>query len=392
MPAFARSLRLLALLLCFSCAGTWAHAQLVIRIDEVPVGTTASDTIYVAGSFNDWNPAAPAYQLRKDGRGYTITLPADIQGLIEFKFTLGAWERVETDARGGDVANRTFTVAPGSLSYRATIAGWHSGAAPAKPSTVTRSVSVLDTAFHMPQLNRTRRVWLYLPPDYATSNKRYPVLYMHDGQNVFDAATSYAGEWGVDEALDSLHAAGDWGAIVVAVDHAGAGRVVEYSPWPTRLGGAEGEAYVEFLVKTLKPWIDARYRTRPERAHTGIAGSSMGGLISFYAALKYPEVFGRAGVFSPAFWIAPAAYDFAARSKPLTDTRFYIISGGREVAAGERSGVYQRDQERMIATLTAAGFRPGSEIFATIAADGAHSEWFWRREFPAAYRFLFESK
>src|SRR3712207_4115220 len=132
----------------------------------------------------------------------------------------------------------------------------------------------LDTAFAMPQLGRTRRVWIYLPPDYATSSKRYPVLYMHDGQNVFDAATSYAGEWGVDEALDSLHAAGDHGAIVVAVDNGHQQRMNEYSPWKhPQAGGGEGDGYVDFLALTLKPYVDARYRTRPDAASTGIMGS-----------------------------------------------------------------------------------------------------------------------
>jgi metallo-beta-lactamase class B len=252
-------------------------------------------------------------------------------------------------------------------------------------------VTVIDSV-DMPQLGRTRRLWVYLPPDYATSKRRYPVLYMHDGQNVFDDATSYAGEWGVDETLDSLHAAGDPGVIVVAVDHGGSLRIPEYSPWPTRFGAGEGEQYAAFLVNTLKPWIDRHYRTLPDRLHTGIAGSSMGGLISFYAALKYPQVFGRAGVFSPSFWIAPAAYDFAARAAAPRGGRFYIISGALEVAAGEAQGIYQRDQERMVETLERRGFRPGTNVVAKIVADGKHAEWFWRREFPAAYLWLFQPK
>jgi predicted alpha/beta superfamily hydrolase len=371
-------------------SATSAPAQVTMRVTGIPTATPPDAIIYIAGSFNGWNPGAAEYALRKVGDQYVVTLPAHVRGAIEFKFTLGSWERVETDVAGGDVGNRAFTVPATATEYHVTIAGWRSGAAPKRASTTTRSVSIIDTAFAMPQLQRTRRLWLYLPPDYATSSKRYPVIYMHDGQNVFDAATSFAGEWGVDETLDSLHAAGDWGAIVVAVDHAGGQRITEYSPWPTRFGNGDGAAYVDFLVKTLKPWIDARFRTMPDRLHTAIAGSSMGGLISFYAALKYPEVFGRAGIFSPAFWIAPAAYDFAARhQRNLPDPRFYIISGAREGAAGEPAGVYQRDQQRMVEKLVGAGIKPQAELIALIAADGTHSEWFWRREFPAAYRFLF---
>jgi metallo-beta-lactamase class B len=263
-------------------------------------------------------------------------------------------------------------------------------AAPRAPS-ATQSVSVLDTAFAMPELGRTRRIWIYLPPDYAGSARRYPVLYMHDGQNVFDDATSYAGEWGVDEALDSLHAAGDPGAIVVAVDNGGGEhRMDEYSPWKhPQHGGGEGAAYAKFLANTLKPWIDRRFRTRPDRESTAVAGSSMGGLISLHAALEHPEVFGRAAVFSPSLWFAPEVFAAARAADRLrVRPRIYLVSGGRE-GPPEDPGVVVRDQARLVDTLAAAGFRVGTDVHAAAPADGQHSEWFWRREFPAAYRWLF---
>jgi metallo-beta-lactamase class B len=248
------------------------------------------------------------------------------------------------------------------------------------------SVTVIDTAFRIPQLGRTRRVWVYLPPGYATSHRRYPVLYMQDGQNVFDAATSGFGEWGVDESLDSLRALGDPGVIVVAVDHGGSKRLDEYDPWrDPRYGGGEGDAYVDFLVHTLKPYVDAHYRTLADRGHTGIAGSSMGGLISLYAGLKFPNVFGRVGVFSPSLWIAPRMYAVARAARPLPGNRIYFVMGGREGDTPER---YVRDQQAMVDTLAAAGFRVGTDVVAYVRPDGQHSEWFWRREFPAAYRWL----
>ena len=328
-----------------------------------------------------------------DGGEYVLTLPEEVRGPVEFKFTLGSWERVETDSAGAGVQNRRFDVPEGgAATYTANVGGWQDPAKlPARASTATANVSVLDTAFAIPQLGRTRRVWIYLPPDYATSNRTYPVLYMHDGQNVFDAATAYAGEWGVDETMDSLHAAGDPGAIVVAVDNGQQRRLDEYSPWRNpRLGGGEGDAYVDFLANTLKPWIDRRYRTRPDRMSTGVAGSSMGGLISLYAALKHPDVFGRAGVFSPAFWFAgDSMYTYAGGVRPRDDARFYFVTGARE---GSEPAVYVRDHQRMVDTLAAAGFRAGTQVRALIREDGAHSEWFWRREFPAAYRWLFSEQ
>ena len=374
-----------------------ATAQLTIRLERLPRQTPAGATIYVAGSFNGWDAAATAFRLQpQTGGGYAITLPGSVRGLIEFKFTLGGWESVEVDSAGGDVPNRGFTVPDSGASiYHGSVAGWRDPkVAPVRVSTARPTVSVLDTAFGMPQLGRTRRVWLYLPPDYHAGTRRYPAIYMHDGQNLFDAATAYAGEWGVDETLDSLHAAGDHGAIVVGIDNGGTKRLHEYSPWRNaRYGGGEGAAYVAFIVETLKPYIDSHYRTLPDRLNTGIAGSSMGGLISLYAVLKYPKVFGRAGVFSPPLWFSPHIFGLARAAQPeRPDPRIYFVTGALEIAQGERAGIYQDEQNRMYEALTAAGFKHRTEVTASVSPDGRHAEWFWRREFPAAYRWLFEQR
>jgi metallo-beta-lactamase class B len=368
-----------------------AHAQLTIRLAAAPDGTPAGAAVHVAGTFNGWNPADSAYRLAARGGAWEITLPDSVRGPVEFKFTLGSWETVEVDSAGRGVANRRFTVpAAGAAAYAGAVAAWRDPrSAPRPASTATRSVSVLDTAFAMPELGRTRRVWIYLPPGYATSGKRYPVLYMHDGQNVFDAATAFTGEWGVDESLDILHALGDPGAIVVAVDHGGERRLDEYSPWThPRHGGGQGDAYVDFLANTLKPYVDRRFRTLADRGSTAVAGSSMGGLISLYAALRRPDVFGRAGVFSPAIWFAADSVLALARRSgpPRPGTRIYIVTGARE---GDNPEAYVNDHRALVDALAAAGFAAGREVEAHVRADGTHSEWFWRREFPAAYRALF---
>jgi predicted alpha/beta superfamily hydrolase len=350
-----------------------------VRI-TVPASTPAGASIHLAGSFNGWDPGAAGWELAaQDDGGYAIALPEHVRGPIQFKFTLGSWQRVETNASGGDVPNRQWTVPDGGpATYTGAVAGWRASAPPV--STATASVSILSDAFPMPELGRTRRIWLYLPPDYAASDSSYPVLYMQDGQNVFDAATSYAGEWGVDETLDSLHALGGGGVIVVAVDHAGQRRVEEYSPW-----GGDGDAYADFLASTLKPYIDSHYRTRPGAEHTGVAGSSMGGLISLYAALKYPEVFGLAGVFSPAFWTNPPVYDWAAGFDPERPRpRLYFVSGALEGDA------LVQGHARMVGILEDAGFGAGTGLVSHVRPDGTHSEWFWRREFPAAFAWLYD--
>jgi len=369
-------------------------AQLTVRLAALPAATPPGSTVYVAGSFNQWAPDDVRYRMMPDSlHGYSITLPADVRGPIEYKFTLGSWASGEADSLGAAAPNRRVTVpATGAMTVVASVARWTDPKAQ-RPvvHTASASVQVLTDSFAIPQLGRTRRLWIYLPPGYATSTARYPVLYLQDGQNLFDAATGYAGEWGVDETLDSLRAAGDPGVIVVGIDNGGARRLDEYNPWKNaeqKYGGGEGDAYVDFLVHTLKPWIDARYRTRHDAAGTGIGGSSAGALIALYATLKHPDVYGRALLFSTASWLAgqplfDVAHSAAARHPTA---RLLFLSGAYETADGQLA----TDQRRMVDTLEHAGY-PARLIRSVIVPDGKHAEWFWRREFAGAYRWLFST-
>ena len=372
-----------------------AFGQTVLKITSVPSSTPPTDTLFVAGSFNNWNPHNPRFALRKNADGtYQITLPPT-PGEAEYKFTRGSWEGVEVDDQNQQIANRRAELA-GAREILHRVLAWddQSGtAAVPKKSTASPRVRVLATSFAMPQLGRRRRVWVYLPADYAQNPaRRYPVLYMHDGQNVFDNATSYGGEWGVDETLDRLRAAGQdaTGAIVVAVDNGNEFRSDEYIPWPSEglkaqpHKGGQGGAYVDFLAQTLKPYVDANYRTRPDAAHTGVAGSSLGGLISVYAALKYPRVFGQVGAFSPAFWVCNDSLKAFAKTHPAAPTaRFYFVCGPQESETMLPLMAAWRDE------LRAEGV-PAANLYLHAPTDGQHREWFWQREFPAAYKFLFK--
>jgi predicted alpha/beta superfamily hydrolase len=207
---------------------------------------------------------------------------------------------------------------------------------------------------------------------------RFPVLYMHDGQNVFDDATSYSGEWGVDETLDSIMAKT---CIVVAIDHGGTKRMNEYNPYDTdRFGKGEGNQYVDFIVKTLKPFIDKKYRTKKDKDNTFIAGSSMGGLISLYAVLKYPKVFGGAGVFSPAFWVTGnKIYEDIKKKGKKVNSAIYFYAGKQE---GE---MMVPDMLKAFGTITAVS---KSTIKTVIRDEGKHNEATWQKEFREAYLWM----
>ncbi|MBK8555192.1 MAG: alpha/beta hydrolase [Lewinellaceae bacterium] len=326
-----QKLLLLLLILC-NAFGAWA--QLSITLTAVPANTPANANIYIVGNFNNWDAADPNYILTPQGNGqYSITINPS-PGALEFKFTRGGWNTVEGNASGAYLPNRTYTYSGQPSNLNLTIASWEDlgvGGGGGN-STAAANVYILSNNFYIPQLDRTRRIWVYLPPDYASSGKNYPVLYMHDAQNLFDAATSFSGEWEVDESLNLLFQQGDYGCIVVGIDNGGTHRLDEYSPWVnTQYGGGEGELYVDFMVNTLKPHIDSLYRTLPGRQATGIMGSSMGGLISMYALSERQDVFSKAGIFSPAFWFAgnePANH--VASSTKEGDVRVYFLAGGDE--------------------------------------------------------------
>lgn len=368
-------------MILLSC-NTEEPAELIFRIKELPPDTPGEDAIYLAGNFNDWNPADPDYILSKNPDGLMEIGFDPEPGTLKYKFTRGSWESVEANSKGEDIEDRSLTYSGGGGLLEVRVTAWKDLVE--HPTTAAENVSIMDREFQMPQLGRTRRIWVYLPPDYHESGASYPVLYMHDGQNLFDDYTSFVGEWGVDEELNSLFSAGDSGVIVVGTDHGNSRRLDEYSPWLNEeYGGGEGEYYAAFLVETLKPYIDANYRTLPDREHTGVMGSSMGGLISHYIALEYQDVFSKAGIFSPSYWFSDSLYAHTLDTGKEQDMRFYII-GSRNEGAG-----YDLVLKDMGVVLKEAGFGEG-EIKLLVHSDGAHSEWYWRREFPAAYQWLYQ--
>jgi predicted alpha/beta superfamily hydrolase len=357
-------------------------AQLTITVTSIPATTPPGENIYIAGNFNGWDPGHADYILTDHQNGtYSITFSPN-PGLLEFKFTRGSWANVEGNAQGGFIPNRTFTYNGGAQSSSVTIAGWEDN--PGGVSTAEENVEIIDEDFFIPQLNRTRRIWLYLPPDYNTTSKRYPVIYMQDGQNLFDVLTSFSGEWKIDESMNDLHDAGDYGAIVVGIDNGGGERINEYSPWVNpNYGGGNGEAYAAFLANTLKPHIDSIYRTLPGREYTAVAGSSLGANISMYTGIEYQDVFGKVGIFSPAFWFSDSSF-IHLESKGITqDLRVYFVAGQNESAS------IIADMMEMYDALVDAG-QDESEMYFLSEPDGAHSEWFWAREYPDCYEWLFD--
>jgi len=364
----------------------FAYSQsITFVIDYVPAHTHKDAKIFLTGNINNWNPADSNYVFRQKSDGtYWLKVKYKTEK-IEFKFTRGSWDTVEKGINFEDVTNRMI-IATKADTFHFKILNWNDNYPVIKQvHTASSNVTVLSDTFFMPQLNRYRRIWLYLPPDYSNSKKQYPVLYMHDGQNLFDANTSFAGEWQIDETLNNFFALGDKGIIVVGIDNGGEHRISELTSWTHPVyGGGDGNKYAQFISETLKPYIDNHYRTLPDRLNTGVMGSSLGGLISFYMGVKYAKTFGKIGVFSPSFWFSDSCYLIAKHTEKRYETKMYFLSGGKEGTENE----VVMDTQRMIDTLIAAGYR-ADEMKVVALPDGEHREWFWRREFPKAYQWLF---
>ncbi|HEY0017115.1 MAG TPA: alpha/beta hydrolase-fold protein [Longimicrobium sp.] len=256
------------------------------------------------------------------------------------------------------------------------------GEADGPEHTVVGTMKVL-AQLESPQLGNRRDILVYLPPSYDRSQRRYPVIYMHDGQNLFDRATSFGEEWEVDQTLEQ--AAGEGlEAIVVGIPNLGKERLNEYSPWHDRRHdqGGKGEAYLEFIVDTLKPIIDRDFRTMPGRESTGIAGSSMGGLISLYAFFKHPRVFGFAGVMSPALWFGGRSIYPFVKERPFVPGRIYLDVGTSE------GSEELHDVRRLKEILTQKGYKTGRDLLYVVEMGGQHNERAWARRMRRELHFL----
>jgi predicted alpha/beta superfamily hydrolase len=246
-------------------------------------------------------------------------------------------------------------------------------------NTASKQVSTFN--IEAPQLNSTKKIWIYLPKNYETSQKNYPVIYMHDAQNLFDAKTSFVGEWNVDEKLDSLNAQ----VIVVGIEHGNEKRMEELTPYKNaKYGGGNADNYLAFIVKNLKPAIDAKYRTMSNAANTAIMGSSLGGLVSYYAILKYPDIFSKVGIFSPAFWFNRNEITDLTNTIPKLKTKIYFLCGDNE---GDADMV--TDLNKIDDLVSKKRCKCKKLTKKTIVKGGQHNEKLWRDGFVNAYLWLF---
>jgi len=358
----------------------------IIRV-EVPANTPLDANIYIAGNFNGWNPADPNFKLSPYESGlYALKVTVDTND-VEFKFTLGSWEKVEVLANHKDRNNRLEKLEMDGVVGTYKVQAW---ADREKKSTITGNVQVIEN-FYMPQLDRYRRLWIYLPPGYDKGNKKYPVLYMHDGQNLFSDATSFSGEWGVDETLEELISQKKIPKMIVVGIENSQYRMSEYAPFfihylQYEIDG-EAQEYGKFLVETLKPYIDKKYRTKPGRKTTALAGSSMGGLVSTFLGIKYQEVFSKVGALSSSFGVCrDEMIEFIKQNPKKHPMRIWMDIGSEEAGYMELN----ENQIPVKIALIEAGWIEGKEVKFKVFEGAKHNESYWRERFDEALLYLFK--
>lgn len=359
----------------------------------VPSSTPEADTLYLAGdhpALGGWSPAGAPLR-RVGGRAYEATVRLAPGTVIQFKVTRGSWETVEKDARGREIANRRYAVSI-TDTVHVEVGAWRDRIESARPSTRSggvRSMGRIPSRF----LAHPREVLVCLPPGYDDeSPRRYPVLYLHDGNNMFDEATSFLGvEWGMDETAERLIRAGEIEPLILVAVANSPDRIAEYTPAADGArGGGRAADYASFLVEELKLAVDTAYRTLPGPETTGTLGSSLGGVVLLYLGYERPEVFRRIAVVSPAVWWADRAIVTMVEGRPRPPLRVWLDVGTAE-GSGDRDGVTDavEDARALRTALVRAGFEEGRDLYYAEAAGASHDEAAWASRTESILRALY---
>lgn len=371
----------LALVICIAAAGCTSDGPATVNITvHLAQDVPQDDTVFVTGSTEElgyWRPNAVPLQ-RVDSTRWEGELSVVPISPVEFKVTRGGWH-TEAVLADGSVPDNFRLVVRGDTALAIRVEGWKDVSG-ADAGQITGQVEYIRDVPGDGIPSRDLVVWL--PPSYdSASEKRYPVLYVHDGQNIFDPATSFTGiDWQIDEHVDSLSRAGRMQEIIVVGVYNTTARSEEYDMTE------KGEAYLTFLVDTVKPRIDGRYRTLRGREHTGVMGASMGGTISFVALWRHSDVFSRAACLSPFFPNTLPRRVMESGGWDTADSHLYVDNGGDEVDARLQMGI-----DRMLPVLREVGFVEGRNFEWHRFRDARHNERQWARRVWRPLLFMFGS-
>lgn len=385
-----------------------AQASRRVMVDlavAVPSDTPKDQIIYLSGSspsLGNWDAAGVPMEHKSDGKWHASV---EVRNGIaySYKITRGTWGTVETDAQGNALPDRSLEV-PDTQTVNVTVADWvdHGQSVPGRVTT-TGDIRLLKK-FHSKILGNERTLVLYLPPGYDQNTaSRYPVIYMQDGQNLFDESTSFAGvEWQMDEAAQKLIGTGETPPFIIVGIYNTPDRTSEFTPPSMAVNGkatdgstARGDQYGRFVIEEVKPYIDQTYRTQADRAHTFIGGAALGGLISLSIIQTHTDIFSGVIALSP--WLRQANHkllpDWIGNGQWLKGERFYITMGddpadsGRNYPGGAAAAL--ADGNELATALRSAGLQPDKDFVYREIPGGKHDEASWQKEIGPALQWLF---
>ncbi len=373
--SFSILLPLLLALTLHAQTSTVIRVTFILTSPDLPNDTT----VYITGSLEQlgsWNPAKIKMEPKGNhtwSKEISITRPLS----IEYKYTLGTWAREGANANGFPLPNFVADVTQ-DKTVNDTVLFWTKG----RPQRVNHGQITGTVRYHRALKGagiQDRDLIVWLPPGYESESRRYAVVYMHDGQNIFDPVTSAFGvDWSIDETVDALIRKKSIEPVIVVGIYNTSDRMKEYTP------GDKGTAYMNFVVKTVKPLIDTTYRTKADRKNTIVGGSSAGGTISFMLVWEHPEVFSKAICMSPAFKsLSAEGWDYVrviqASSDKKKDVFFYLDNGGVGLESQLQPGI-----DEMIRALKAKGYEEGKDFVFVQDSAAKHSEADWAKRFPRA--------
>lgn len=371
-------------ILVFFICSVFLAAQQKVDVQFIVITNKLADSerVSIAGNnaeLGNWD-AEKIYLNRVNDTTYSRSFKFSAGVNIEFKITRGSWDKEAVEA-DGTVPNNSFLRTNSDTVILIRIAGWKDKFQKKIYGQITGAVEYIKN--FQSEILEPRDIVVWFPPSYSIDpDRHFPVLYLHDGQNVFDPATSSFGyDWRFDEVADSLIKIGELDELIIVGIYNTKFRWQEYSP------GDTGSAYMNLIVNRIKPMIDSMYRTLPQRENTFVGGSSMGGLISFMLIWQYPEIFSRAICVSPAFKIENINYvsavdNYRGEQKPI---KIYIDNGEAGLESELQPGI-----DDMLIALQNKNYRMGSNLFWYKYLDAQHSERDWSKRVWRMLKFLFD--
>ncbi|QRN97433.1 carbohydrate esterase [Archangium violaceum] len=375
---------------------TGARTVFIVAVPDI---TPPDAEVWLSGNqpeLGNWNGAGvKLYKAVNNSYATTLTFAAGTS--LAFKATRGSWETVEKSAEGREVGDHTFKTGGGFERVSITVGSWADFGSVPPPQVLTGKIEYLKDVTSTLTTLKKRDVIIWLPPGYDANDTttRYPVLYMHDGQNLMDATTAaYGFEWGVDETAQKLVEEGKVEPLIIVGVYNTSDRGPEYTQVPDprypEVDGANGgraDDYGRFLAEELKPMIDKKYHTKTDAQSTGLAGSSLGGLVSMYLGMTRSETFGRLGVVSPSvFW---GQKDIITKVKALEQKpalRIWLDIGTEEGGNGQETVA---DTRELYDALVGEGWVAGSDLKYTEKEGAGHNEASWAARFGDILQYLY---